>query len=39
MKAEISIGDLAKLIADIMEIDLSIRSSDERVRPQNKVGL
>ena len=35
MKAEISIGDLAKLIADIMEIDLSIRSSDERVRPQN----
>lgn len=35
MKAEISIGDLAKLIAKIMNIDLTIKSTKERIRPQN----
>ena len=35
MKAEISIGDLAKLIAGIMNIELSIKSTDERIRPEN----
>tara|TARA_B100000519_G_scaffold134808_1_gene116455 strand:- start:381 stop:1358 length:978 start_codon:yes stop_codon:yes gene_type:complete len=35
MKAEISIGDLAKLIAGIMNVELSIKSTDERIRPEN----
>ncbi len=35
MKAEISIGDLAKLIADLMNVDLTIKSTDERIRPKN----
>ena len=35
MKAEISIGDLAKLIAGIMNVELSIKSTDERIRPKN----
>ncbi len=33
--AEISIGDLAKLIANIMDIELSIKSTNERIRPEN----
>ena len=35
MKAEISIEDLAKLIASIMNLELSIESTDERIRPEN----
>ena len=35
MKAEISIGDLAKLIANVMDVELSIKSTDERIRPEN----
>tara|TARA_Y100001980_G_C14545218_1_gene324685 strand:+ start:659 stop:1654 length:996 start_codon:yes stop_codon:yes gene_type:complete len=35
MKAEISIGDLAELIANIMDVELSIKSTDERIRPKN----
>jgi NAD dependent epimerase/dehydratase len=35
MKAEISIEDLAKLIASIMNLELSIKSTDERIRPKN----
>jgi NAD dependent epimerase/dehydratase len=35
MKAEISIGDLAKLIAGVMNVELSIKSTDERIRPKN----
>ena len=35
MNAEISIGDLAELIAKIMNIQLSIISIDERIRPDN----
>ena len=34
MKAEISIGELAKLIANIMDVDLLIKSTDERIRPE-----
>jgi len=34
MNAEISIGELAKLIAKIMDVDLSIKSTDERIRPE-----
>jgi nucleoside-diphosphate-sugar epimerase len=30
---EISIGELVKLIADVMNADLTVRRSDERVRP------
>ena len=33
MKAEISIGQLAKLIASKMDVELSIKSIDERIRP------
>lgn len=32
---EISIGDLAKLIAEIMEIDINIIANEERIRPKN----
>ncbi len=35
MKTEISIGDLAKLIADMMETEITIELSEKRVRPQN----
>ena len=35
MKAEISIEDLAKLIASIMNVELKIDSTDERTRPKN----
>jgi NAD dependent epimerase/dehydratase len=35
INAEISIGDLSKLIANIMDIELSIKSTDERIRPEN----
>jgi len=35
MKDEISIGDLAELIASIMNVELSIKSTDERIRPEN----
>mgnify|MGYP001262840827 CR=1 FL=1 len=35
MKSEISIGDLAKLIARLMNVELSIKSTDERIRPEN----
>ena len=34
MKTEISMGDLAKLIAKIMDIQLTIKSSEERIRPK-----
>ena len=35
MKAEISIGDLARLIGESMNIQLTIKSSEERIRPKN----
>jgi len=35
MKTEISIGELAKLIANTMNIQLTIKSSEERIRPEN----
>ena len=35
MKEEISIGELAKLIANILSIDLIIKSTSERIRPKN----
>ncbi|MBT5068747.1 MAG: NAD-dependent epimerase/dehydratase family protein [Candidatus Marinimicrobia bacterium] len=35
MKAEISIGELAKLIARLMDVELTIKSTDERIRPKN----
>jgi len=35
MNTEISIGDLAQLIAKTMDIQLTIRSSEERIRPKN----
>ena len=35
MKAEISIGDLAQRIAETMNIQLTIKSSEERIRPKN----
>ena len=35
MKTEISIGKLAKLIANTMNIQLTIKSSEERIRPKN----
>ena len=35
MKSEISIGDLAKLIAKLMEVELTIKFTDERIRPIN----
>ena len=35
MKAEISIGDLAKLIANVMDVELSIKSTVERIRPKS----
>ena len=34
MKAEISIGELAKLIAELMKVELSIKSTHERIRPK-----
>ena len=35
MKAEISIGALAQLIAETMNIQLTIRSSEKRIRPKS----
>jgi len=35
MSAEISIGELAQLIAEIMNVKLTIKSSEERIRPEN----
>tara|TARA_Y100000816_G_scaffold84318_2_gene57893 strand:+ start:18026 stop:19006 length:981 start_codon:yes stop_codon:yes gene_type:complete len=35
MKTEISIGDLAELIGDVMNIKLVIKSSKNRIRPEN----
>jgi len=35
MNLEISIGDLAKKIAQLMNIDLSINTDKERIRPEN----
>ena len=35
MNSEISIGDLADLIAKVMDIDISILSTNERIRPYN----
>jgi len=35
MKAEISIGDLAQLIGNVMNVELTIKSTDERIRPEN----
>jgi len=35
MKAEISIGDLTQLIAKLMKVELTIKSSEERIRPEN----
>ena len=35
MKEEISIGELAKLIASILNVDLLIKSTSERTRPKN----
>jgi len=35
MKAEISIGELAKLIAELMDVELSIKTTDGRIRPKN----
>ena len=35
MNSEISIGDLADLIAKVMDIDISILSTNERIRPNN----
>ena len=35
MSSEISIGDLAYLIANFMDAEIIIESSNERVRPEN----
>tara|TARA_X000000368_G_scaffold415073_1_gene406146 strand:- start:52 stop:1032 length:981 start_codon:yes stop_codon:yes gene_type:complete len=35
MKTEISVGDLAKLIGDTMDIQLAIKSSAKRIRPKS----
>ena len=35
MSSEISIGDLTKLIAELMEVKIEINTSKERVRPKN----
>jgi len=35
INAEISIGELAKLIADLMDIELSIKSINKRIRPED----
>lgn len=35
IKTEISIVELAKLIAKLMDVELSIKSTDERIRPEN----
>ena len=35
MNSEISIGDLADLIAKLMDSDITIKSSEERIRPGN----
>jgi NAD dependent epimerase/dehydratase len=35
MNTEISIGDLAKLIAQLMNIDLKIHLDEKRIRPEN----
>jgi NAD dependent epimerase/dehydratase len=34
MKAEISIGELAKLIAELMDVELSIKTTGGRIRPE-----
>ena len=35
MKTEISIGELTKLIAKTMNVEVTIKSSAERIRPEN----
>ena len=35
MNSEISIGDLTDLIANLMNADITIESSEERIRPEN----
>ena len=35
MKAEISIGELAQLIANIIGVKITIKSNEERIRPKN----
>ena len=35
MNSEISIGDLTDLIANLMNVDITIESSKERIRPEN----
>ena len=35
IKAEISIGDLTQLIAKLMKVELTIKSSEERIRPES----
>ena len=35
MNTEISIGDLANFIANLMNTDITIESSEERIRPEN----
>ena len=35
MNSEISIGDLTDLIANLMNVDITIESSEERIRPEN----
>ena len=35
MNSEISIGDLAKQIAELMNIDLTIHADEKRIRPEN----
>ena len=35
MNSEISIGDLANFIANLMNTDITIESSEERIRPEN----
>ncbi len=33
MKTEISIGDLVKKIAEIMKVEVTVKSEEERIRP------
>jgi len=35
MNAEISIGDLVQLIANLMDVQVEIVETDERIRPEN----
>ena len=35
MNSELSIGELTKLIANLMNTDITIESSEERIRPEN----